>query len=83
MRHGYSLMDRPVTDEVIVEFLRRNQSTYRSPIDAIQSTVEMLWPEGLSEEDAERVIRLCFLRLRHVGDPEVAEPPPSGDLDGP
>lgn len=57
-------MGRTVTDEDILSFLRENWAIHRSQITLIQSAVELLWPEGLTEERFERVIRLCFEETR-------------------
>lgn len=53
-------MDRPVTDEDILTFLRVNRSKYPSQIALMQAAVRLLWPHGAPTAAAHRLARLVL-----------------------
>lgn len=53
-------MDRPVTDDDILTFLRVNRSKYRSQIALMQAAVRLLWPHGAPTAAAYRLARLVL-----------------------
>lgn len=53
-------MDRPVTDEDILTFLRVNRSKYPSQIALMQAAVRLLWPRGAPTAAAHRLARLVL-----------------------
>ncbi len=53
-------MDRPVTDEDILTFLRVNRSKYPSQIALMQAAIRLLWPRGAPTAAAYRLARLVL-----------------------
>lgn len=53
-------MDRPVTDEDILTFLRVNRSKYPSQIALMQAAIRLLWPRGAPTAAAHRLARLVL-----------------------
>lgn len=53
-------MDRPVTDEDILTFLRVNSSKYPSQIALMQAAIRLLWPRGAPTAAAHRLARLVL-----------------------
>ena len=53
-------MQRVITDEDILTFLRKNWSSYPSQVTLIQAAIDVLWPEGTSTNSSERVVRVIL-----------------------
>ena len=56
-------MERPITDEDIVKFLRINKAKYTSQIELMQAAVQLLWPYGPPTAAGQRIARLVMLEL--------------------
>lgn len=56
-------MERPITDEDIIKFLRRNKASYASQIELMQAAVQLLWPKGPPTTAGERIARLVMREL--------------------
>lgn len=53
-------MERPVTDEDILTFLRVNRGNYPSQIALMQAAIRLLWPHGAPTAAALRLARLVL-----------------------
>jgi len=53
-------MERPITDQDIRAFLRKNWMNYPSQISLMQATIRLLWPGGPPTSGNERVVRVCL-----------------------
>ena len=51
-------MERPITDENIIKFLRFNKAKYVSQIELMQAAVQLLWPLSPPADAAQRIARL-------------------------
>ena len=56
-------MERPVTDEDIVKFLRFNKAKYISQIELMQAAVQLLWPLGPPNDAGQRIAKLVMQEL--------------------
>lgn len=56
-------MEKPITDEDIVSFLRLNKAKYASQIELMQAAVQLLWPYGPPTAAGERIARLVMREL--------------------
>lgn len=59
-------MDRPITDEDILTFLRVNQNKYPSQIALMQAAIRLLWPRGAPTAAAHRLARLVLQEANGV-----------------
>ena len=62
-------MERPVTDEDIVKFLRFNKAKYFSQIELMQAAVQLLWPLGPPNDAGNRIAKLVMQELNSYGGP--------------
>ena len=62
-------MERPVTDEDIVKFLRFNKAKYISQIELMQAAVQLLWPHGPPNDAGQRIAKLVMQELNSYGRP--------------
>lgn len=53
-------MDRPITDDDILTFLRVNRDKYPSQIALMQAAIRLLWPHGAPTAAAYRLARLVL-----------------------
>jgi hypothetical protein len=58
-------MDRPLTDEDILTFLRVNKRKYPSQLDLLQEALQLLWPRGAPPDAGERLARLVLQESNH------------------
>jgi hypothetical protein len=58
-------MERHVSDEDILLFLRKNWKSYTSQIHLMQDAIHLLWPGNPPVGSNERVVRLCLEESRH------------------
>ncbi|MEE9216698.1 MAG: hypothetical protein V3U32_04610 [Anaerolineales bacterium] len=56
-------MERPITDEDIIKFLRLNQAKYVSQIELMQAAVQLLWPLGPPTDAGHRIAKLVMQEL--------------------
>ena len=56
-------MERPITDEDIIKFLRVNKANYASQIELMQAAVQLLWPYGPPTAAGHRIARLVMQEL--------------------
>ena len=56
-------MERPITDEDIISFLRLNSGKYISQIELMKAAVQLLWPLGPPNDAAQRIARLLNREL--------------------
>jgi hypothetical protein len=56
-------MERPITDEDIIKFLRLNKANYASQIELMQAAVQLLWPYGPPTAAGQRIARLVMQEL--------------------
>jgi len=56
-------MEKPITDEDIVSFLRFNKAKYASQIDLMQAAVQLLWPLGAPKSAGQRIAKLVMQEL--------------------
>ncbi|MFV2045634.1 MAG: hypothetical protein ACC700_20680 [Anaerolineales bacterium] len=56
-------MERPITDEDIIKFLRLNNARYASQIELMQAAVQLLWPLGAPTAAGKRIARLVMHEL--------------------
>lgn len=56
-------MERPITDEDIIQFLQFNKAKYASQIELMQAAVQLLWPHGPPTAAGQRVARLVMHEL--------------------
>jgi hypothetical protein len=56
-------MDRPITDEDIINFLRLNKAKYASQIELMQAAAQLLWPHGPPTAAGQRIARLVMHEL--------------------
>ena len=70
-------MERPITDEDIISFLRLNKAKYTSQIELMQAAVQLLWPYGPPTAAGQRIVRLVMQEINtHPGQaPKVATGP--------
>src|SRR3989304_4612312 len=61
-------MERPLTDEAILTFLRVNKRHYVSQIELLQAAAQLLWPHGPPTDPG--------MRLAPLPPPEAPDPPP-------
>ena len=66
-------MDRPVTDDDILTFLRVNKQRYASQIELLQAAARLLWPSGPPTAAGERLARLA-LQEAHSHTPRPDRP---------
>jgi len=78
-------MERPVTDEDIVRFLRLNKAKYISQIELMQAAVQLLWPLGPPDDAGHRIAKLVMQELNsypnpahHVGTGPLPQTSPLG-----
>jgi hypothetical protein len=78
-------MERPVTDEDIVRFLRFNKAKYVSQIELMQAAVQLLWPLGPPPDAGQRIARLVMQELNsyherapHIGTGPLPQTSPLG-----
>jgi len=62
-------MERPVTDEDIVKFLRFNKAKYISQIELMQAAVQLLWPLGPPNDAGHRIAKLVMQELNSYNGP--------------
>ncbi len=62
-------MERPVTDEDIINFFRLNKANYASQIELMQAAVQLLWPQGPPTAAGERIARLAMQELHSYREP--------------
>ena len=75
-------MESKVTDHDIVIFLRENREGFPSEITLMQAAVQLLWPEGVPDSCAERVVRLSLQDGVNLSTtPERLIGPPPGHID--
>ncbi len=67
-------MERPITDEDIISFLRLNKAKYTSQIELMQAAVQLLWPDGPPTDAGQRIARLL---MQELNSPPL-DPPPEG-----
>ena len=53
-------MERPLTDDDILTFLRVNKRHYPSQIELLQAAAELLWPHGPPADAGLRLARLAL-----------------------
>ncbi len=53
-------MERPITDEDIRGFIRKNRMNYPSQISLMQAAIRLLWPGGPPTLGNERVVSVCL-----------------------
>ena len=58
-------MQRPISDDDILTFLRVNKSKYPSQIDLIQAAAQLLWPYGPPTDAGRRLARLVLHEAHH------------------
>ena len=58
-------MERPLTDEDILTFLRVNKRQYTSQIELLQAAAELLWPHGPPTDAGMRLARLALQEANH------------------
>lgn len=64
LRHKWKgHMERPITDEDIIKFLRLNKANYASQIELMQAAVQLLWPYGPPTAAGQRIARLVMQEL--------------------
>jgi len=56
-------MERPITDDDIIKFLRFNNARYASQIELMQAAVQLLWPLGAPTAAGQRIARLVMHEL--------------------
>jgi len=60
-------MERPITDDDILKFLRVNKSQYASQIELMQAAAQLLWPYGAPTAAGQRIARLVMQELNSHG----------------
>ncbi len=70
-------MERPVTDQDIVKFLRFNKAKYISQIELMQAAVQLLWPLGPPNDAGHRIAKLVMQELNsyHGPAPQIGTGP--------
>jgi len=58
-------MERPLTDEDILTFLRVNKREYPSQLELLQAAAELLWPHGPPTDAGMRLARLALQEANH------------------
>jgi len=58
-------MERPLTDDDILTFLRVNKRKYPSQIELIQAAAQLLWPHGPPPDAGLRLARLALQEANH------------------
>ena len=53
-------MERALTDEDILSFLRVNKRKYASQIELLQAAAQLLWPHGPPADAGMRIARLAL-----------------------
>jgi len=66
-------MERPLTDEDILTFLRVNMRKYDSQIELLQAAAQLLWPHGPPTDAGMRLARLALQEANHSR-PRTASP---------
>ncbi|MFQ5942691.1 MAG: hypothetical protein ACE5JF_03965 [Anaerolineales bacterium] len=62
-------MERPITDEDIIKFLRLNKAKYASQIELMQAAVQLLWPLGPPTAAGQRIAHLVMQELNTYREP--------------
>lgn len=62
-------MERPITDEDILNFLKMNKAKYPSQIDLMQAAAQLLWPAGPPTAAGQRIARLVLHDVNSYGEP--------------
>ena len=82
---GKASMERPITDEDIVRFLRLNKAKYISQIELMQAAVQLLWPLGPPTDAGQRIAKLVMQELNshrqrepHIGTGPLPQTGPLG-----
>jgi hypothetical protein len=70
-------MERPLTDEDILTFLRVNKRHYVSQIELLQAAAQLLWPHGPPTDAGMRLARLALQESNH------SRPRPTSPATGP
>lgn len=70
-------MERPLTDDDILTFLRVNKRHYVSQIELLQAAAELLWPHGPPADAGIRLARLALQEANH------SRPRPAAPAGGP
>jgi hypothetical protein len=77
-------MERPITDDDIIKFLRLNQAKYISQIELMQAAVQLLWPLGPPADAGHRIAKLVMQELNtfreHVSRVGTGPLPQTGPL---
>ncbi|MGH2619124.1 MAG: hypothetical protein ACRDHG_00955 [Anaerolineales bacterium] len=58
-------MERQLTDDDILTFLRVNKRKYPSQIDLLQAAAQLLWPHGPPTDAGMRLARLALQEANH------------------
>ena len=78
-------MERPITDEDIINFMRLNKAKYASQIELMQAAAQLLWPDGPPTAAGLRIASLVMHELNsyrghvpRVGTGKLAQTNPLG-----